>query len=176
MKKDFLIPIAVLTGICFVIAAALAVTNRVTEPVIAAAAAERAMAARREILPDALEFEPMPLDGAPASVKEAYRATNHAGYVFMLTAKGYSGDIDMICGISEAGKVISARVLQQTETKGLGTQIADAAFGDQFAGKDAALRDVSAITGATISSTAYINAIKDAFTAFELMREGSGNE
>ena len=59
------------------------------------------------------------------------------------------------------------------ETPGLGSKTADAPFYDQFAGQDESLSGVSAITGATISSTAYIGAIRDAFTAFQLVKEAA---
>ena len=57
VKKDFVMPIAVLTIICLVITALLALTNSATEPVIRQSALERAEAARAEIIPDADGFE-----------------------------------------------------------------------------------------------------------------------
>lgn len=51
MKKDIVAPIVVLTGICIFIAAILGLTNSVTFPIIEAAAAERAEAARLETIP-----------------------------------------------------------------------------------------------------------------------------
>ena len=55
----------------------------------------------------------------------------------------------------------------------LGSRIAEPFFEEQFDGADASLSGVEAITGATISSSAYINAVRDAFTAFELVKEAS---
>jgi electron transport complex protein RnfG len=169
MKKDYIEPIASLTLICFVIAAALAATNSLTEPVIAVAAAERAATMRQEILPEATGFEPIPLEGMPGSVREAYRSTNHVGYVFILCVSGYGSDIEIICGINEAGDIIAASVLRHAETKGIGTKIEAPSFSDQFIGMDQTMSGVSAITGATISSRAYINALADAFVAFGLV-------
>ena len=166
MKKDFVAPIVVLTLICLVISAALAVTNSFTEPVIVAAAAERAIQARLDIIPEADAFEPLSIDGMPAHIKEAYHTTNSVGYIFVMAINGYGGDIEIICGISEEGKIITSMVLQHNETKGLGARVADAAFRVQFDGKDRALDGVSAISGASISSKAYISAIEDAFEAF----------
>lgn len=170
MKKDFVLPILALTLICLLISAALAFTNSFTAPVIEKAAAERAEAARSEVIPAADSFELITVDGLPATVKEVYKTTNNVGYIFMLTAAGYGGDISIICGIAPDGSIIATKTLQQTETKGLGTKITEEPFAGQFPGKDASLSGVDAITGATISSKAYINAIKDAFTAYDIVK------
>jgi electron transport complex protein RnfG len=85
MKKEFVTPILVLTLICLFISAALAITNHFTEPVIAKAAACREEAARCEVVPGAGSFELLQADGLPATVKEVYKASNGAGYVFVLT-------------------------------------------------------------------------------------------
>jgi electron transport complex protein RnfG len=170
MKKDFVLPIVALTLICLIISAALAFTNSFTEPVIAKAAAERAEAARSEVIPGAAGFELMQVDGLPATVKEVYRTTNNVGYVFMITASGYGGDIKLICGIDTDGKLIMTKTLAQAETKGMGSKITEDAFAGQFPGKDSTLEGVDAIAGATISSKAYIGAVKDAFTAFERVK------
>ena len=174
MKKDSIIPIVVLTLICLFISAALAITNSFTEPVITTAATERAALARLEIIPDAAGFELLNCDGLPATVGEAYRATNGAGYIFMVTVDGYGGDIGIICGVTEDGRIITTRVLLHNETKGIGAKVAEQAFGDQFAGMSGEMQDVSAISGATISSKAYVMAIRDALTAFEIVRGAGG--
>ncbi len=170
MKKDFVLPIVVLTLMCLFISAALAVTNNFTEPVITKAAAERAEAARSEVIASAEGFELMTVDGLPKTVTEVYKTTNNVGFIFMLTAGGYGGEIDIICGLGPDGKIIATKTLALTETKGLGTKITEEPFAGQFPGKDAALDGVDAITGATISSKAYIGAIKDAFAAYEIVK------
>ena len=163
-------PILVLTLICLVISGALAFTNSVTEPVISGAAAEREEEARYEMIPEAENFEILVFEGLPASIRNVYRSTNNVGYVFMITTSGYGGDIKIMCGIAPDGRLIGSRAIEQTETKGLGARIAEAPFASQFDGKDSKLEGVVAITGATISSTAYINAIKDAFAAYEIIK------
>ena len=170
MKKDFVLPIVVLTLICLVISAALAVTNSFTEPVIAKAAAERAEQARSEVIPDATGFELLTVDGLPATVTEVYGTTNNVGYVFMLSTTGYGGEMRLICAIGPDGKLLATKTLAQSETKGMGSRITEDGFAGQFPGKDAALEGVDAISGATISSKAYIGAVKDAFAAYELVR------
>jgi electron transport complex protein RnfG len=166
--------IIVLTAICLVISAVLAVVNDVTSPVIAQAAAERAEEARREVLPEAESFELISVEGIPASVTEVYKATNEVGYIFMLTAKGYGGDMNLICAIGNDGRIVACKTLSHSETAGLGSKTAGDEYRSQYIGQDSTLSGVSAVSGATISSTAYYNAVKDAFAAFELVTGQEG--
>jgi electron transport complex protein RnfG len=169
ITKDFLKPILALTIICLVVSGALALMNNVTRPIVTAAAAARAEAAMNSIIPGALGFTPIGTDGFPASVREAYRETGGAGYIFIVFVNGYGGEIKIICGIAPDGRMIHSSTVAQTETKGLGSIIADPWFEDQFDGKDSSLEGISTVTGATISTRAFINGIKDAFEAFEIM-------
>ena len=167
MKNDFVKPVLILALICLLVSGALAATNSVTQPLIESAAAERVETAKREAIPGAEGFE-LILDGAfPSSVKEAYKTTNNVGYIFMVTTTGFGGDIDIMCGIGIDGKLISSITLQHAETKGLGSKIADEPYASQYVGADRGLDGIAAITGATISSNAYMTAIRDAFEAFE---------
>lgn len=170
-RKEFFKPIAVLVTICLVISAALAFTNNMTAPVIQAEKQAEATAARQEVLPEADGFEEMTLTGLPETVTAVYKASNGVGYVFMLTAKGYGGDMELICAIGSDGKLVNCETLSHSETSGLGSKTADEPFRSQFVGKDSSLDGVDTISGATISSKAYIGAIRDAFTAYELVKE-----
>ena len=173
VKNDFVMPIVVLTVICLVITALLALTNSATQPVIEKAALERAEAARAEIIPEADGFELMEVDNLPGSVTEIYRTTNDTGYVFMLTTMGYGGEMDLILGMDNDGKIIDVKTLKHSETKGMGSKTAEEPFRSQFRGADASLEGVDAITGATISSKAYIGAVADAFAAYEMITGGA---
>ena len=171
MRKDFILPIVVLSLICLFVAGALAVSNNFTEPVITAAAAERAERARRSIMPDAEEFELMEVSGLPRRVFEVYRTTNNIGYIFMIRTSGYGGEIRLMCGIDMDGKVIGTATLAQTETKGLGTPIFEEPHAGQYRGRDRnGIEGVAAISGATITSDAFKNGIRDAFTAYEIVK------
>jgi electron transport complex protein RnfG len=141
--------------------------------VIESAARERATAARRDVLPEADEFEPAEFGDAeaPASVTEAYRALNGAGYVFTSRASGYNGDIVIIVGIDAGGLIAAVKTLSHSETEGVGARITEPSFERQFSGLAyAGVDGVDAITGATISSKAYKSAVSDAFVAHELVR------
>ena len=169
MKDDFVMPILVLTLICLLVSAALSVTNNVTAPIITTAEAGRAEAARYEMIPEADDFEGIVAEGLPATIREAYKSTNDVGYVFMVTAKGYGGDMVIICAIDADGKMIRCHALEISETKGLGSKVSEAPFEDQFIGIDSRLEGISGITGATISTNAYLGAIRDAFAAFGIV-------
>ena len=174
ITKHFIQPIVVLMAICLVISTALAFTNDVTAPVIEKAAAEKAEAARKDVLPDADSFELMQLSGLPETVTEVYQAANGSGYVFMLTAKGYGGDMNLICGMDADGNIIACKTLSHSETSGLGSKVADDGYRNQYTGVNTdTLGNVQAISGATISSNAYKNAVGDAFAAYELAKEAA---
>lgn len=172
--SDFVLPIGVLLLICIVASALLAYTNSVTAPIIAAAEEEAARQARIAVLPEADDFEEIQVDGLPETVTGVYEATNGVGYVFMLTADGYGGrdTLSITCGIDSEGKITDTQVLSHEETVGLGSKITGDDFRSQFVGKDASLEGVDIISGATFSSNYYINAIRDAFTAYDLVKEG----
>ena len=175
MWSTFFAPIVILTVICIVISAALAFTNDLTAPVIEEATARLNEQARKEVLPEADGFEKMDVEGLPETITEVYQATNGAGYVFMITSDGYGGKdtMNLICGIDADGVIVSCKVLSHKETAGLGSKVAEDTFSGQFTGKDANLDGVEAISGATRSSEYYINAIKDCFSAYALVKEAA---
>lgn len=165
-------PILVLTLICLVITAALAVTDHVTAPIIAET--ERAVAeqGRKDVLPLADGFELLDISGLPDTVTEVYRSTNDVGYVFMITCNGYGGKdtMNLVCGINTTGHISAVKVLSHKETAGLGSKITEPKFYTQFEGKDSSLRGIEFISGATRSSTYFTNAVRDAFTAYDLAK------
>ena len=175
MKKSFneiIKPVLVLVCICLVVTALLAYINSVTSPIIAKAEEEKTRQAMTEVLSEADSFEKLEIENLPERVTEAYSATNGAGYVFMLTTKGYGGDMKLICGMDADGVIEQCKTLSHAETSGLGSKTAEDPYRNQYCGKSAeTLGEVDAITGATISSTAYKNAIEDAFKAYDMVKE-----
>ena len=85
--KETLKPIFVLTGICLIVAVLLAATNGITAPIIAANAEATAQQTRLELLPEADNFEVVPVEAE--GVTEAARAENGAGWVITAQAQGY---------------------------------------------------------------------------------------
>ena len=175
MKKSFneiIKPVLVLVCICLVVTALLAYINSVTSPIIAKAEEEKTRQAMTEVLSEADSFEKLEIENLPERVTEAYSATNGAGYVFMLTTKGYGGDMKLICGMDADGVIEQCKTLSHAETSGLGSKTAEDPYRNQYCKKSAeTLGEVDAITGATISSNAYKNAIEDAFKAYDIVTE-----
>ena len=175
MKKSFneiIKPVLVLVCICLVVTALLAYINSVTSPIIAKAEEEKTQQAMTEVLSEADSFEKLEIGNLPERVTEAYSATNGAGYVFMLTTKGYGGDMKLICGMDADGVIEQCKTLSHAETSGLGSKTAEDPYRNQYCKKSAeTLGEVDAITGATISSNAYKNAIEDAFKAYDMVKE-----
>ena len=168
--KDIVKPIAVLAAICLVVTALLAYINSVTSPIIAEADAKAEAKAQQEVLTEADGFEEITDVTLPDGVTKAVRATNGTGYVFSLKTKGYGGDINLICGVKSDGSIESVQTLNHSETSGIGSRVVDndSGYSKNYEGKTAADYDtVDAVTGATISSKAYKNAMKTAFEAYD---------
>ena len=168
--KDIVKPIAVLAAICLVVTALLAYINSVTSPIIAEADAKAEAKAQQEVLTEADGFEEITDVTLPDGVTKAVRAPNGTGYVFSLKTKGYGGDINLICGVKSDGSIESVQTLNHSETSGIGSRVVDndSGYSKNYEGKTAADYDtVDAVTGATISSKAYKNAMKTAFEAYD---------
>jgi len=176
IKKDFILPIIVLSFVCLFVSAALAVVNSITSPVIIRADAERAAAARKELIPEADEFEIVRADGLPRSVTEVYKATNDTGFIFAVSVAAYGREpIRLLCGVDPYGRIIRAAVLAHSETQGLGTPIFEEPHAGQYWGRDAVgIEEIAAISGATITSIAFKKAMRDALTAFEIVTASMG--
>ncbi|MCL2442229.1 MAG: FMN-binding protein [Treponema sp.] len=176
IKKDFIIPIIVLSLICLFVSGALAIVNYYTNPVIKTAAKQREDNAMKEIIPQADEFIPLDINKIrlendfPKTVTSIYETSNNAGYIFLVTTPGYGGDIIIICGITPEGKIIKTAVLEHNETQGLGTPIFDHPHAGQYWGiNKTGIESIDVISGATITSNAYKNGIRDALTAFDIL-------
>jgi len=96
-----------------------------------------------------------------------YEDGEKAGYAFTAAGGGYGGNIDILVGLDSGFEIKGISILSQTETPGLGARITESSFTDQFKGLSAdsiALRseggNIDAITGATISSRAVVEAIQ----------------
>ena len=166
--KELAIPTLVLTIICAVTTAALAFTYNFTKPYIEKAAASAADSARIELLPEGDSFTQITDENVTGieGLVEAYQADNGAGYVFTTVAKGYGGDMFVMTGISSEGKITNVKLMDNNETPGLGSRVGEAAHTSQFVGKDSTLDGVVAVSGATISSTAFKSAVNIAFQAY----------
>lgn len=102
---------------------------------------------------------------------------NPLGYVFKVTTKeGYGGDISFAVGIRNDGTVNGISILEINETAGLGMN-AEKVLKPQFANKSVksfaytktgavAENEVDAISGATITTNAFVKGVNCALTYF----------
>ena len=160
----------VLFAICAVMAILLALTNSITAPIIKQNQDAAANEALLEVMPEGEGFEKMDLSSyeLPATVTEVYKEKN-GGYVVTLTTTGYGSGFVIMCGVSADGTVTGTVCLASTETLGH-----EKTFGANFVGKDAAGVDaVDTISGATKTTRAYKNAVKDALNTAIILGGGS---
>ena len=159
-----------LTAICAAISLLLALTNSITAPIIEENASAAANEALLVVYPDGGDFTQIDLTGKelPATVTDAYSASN-GGYVIKLLTSGYGANMVLMCGIDGAGTVTGATCLSSSETLGY-----EKTYGDSVTGKTVADIDaVETISGATMTTSGYKNAVKDALNATIILDGGS---
>ena len=160
----------VLFAICAVMAILLALTNSITAPIIKQNQDAAANEALLEVMPEGEGFEKMDLSSyeLPATVTEVYKEAK-GGYVVTLTTTGYGSGFVIMCGVSADGTVTGTVCLASTETLGH-----EKTFGANFVGKDASGVDATdTISGATKTTRAYKNAVKDALNTAIILGGGS---
>ena len=182
--KTIGIPTIKLLVIAAVITTLLFLTNNTTEAKIAQNQADANVASRKEVLPDADDFDEktVNVDGVDYTY---YEAKNGAGYVFSGSNKGYGGAVVAMVGISSDGKVVGVKVTEASdETPGLGAKwvasgderraqfIGDIPEGGSFAVKKDG-GDIQAVAGATITSRAVTHDVNDAIAQYNAVVGGA---
>lgn len=186
--------------ICLIIAGILALVNVATRDTIAQAETKAKVEAIKEIVPAfdnnpyeeqdtvALESEPRPLIVYPAT-----QGGQPVGYAIeTYTDAGFAGHIDIMVGFDMQSQIVGFKVLKHEETPGLGAKIQEW-FTSPAPSADL-IRDVrgldmsqasplkvskdggkvDAITAATISSRAFIDALERAYRVYQsVVGEGS---
>ena len=173
-KNDSLKSLIVLVVICLIIAIAMAAINNVTAPKIDEANKAAEQEALHTVLDNATDFEKV--EGIyPETVTAFYRDSAGNGYVAMLSVKGYdsSNPMKIAVGFDKDGNITKCHVIScNGETSGIGTKVSSDGFLNEFAGADSSMSNVDTISGATISSSAFIGAVKDAFEALKIAKGG----
>lgn len=135
------------------------------------------------LLPGSESFTLEPYAGDDANIRSVHKSEN--GFVIETCTYGYAGEITMLIGVSKDGKVVGLRVLDMSETLGLGANaLTDHEFLAQFlntagnvaiqtggedafsgatgsAGGDTEIY-VDGITGATVTSKAIARSVNSA--------------
>jgi len=104
------------------------------------------------------------------------------GYALSITAKGFGGNIVMALGLTPEGEVVDIAFTEISETAGLGMKATEPAFKDQFAGKSGTLtlvkgaasadNEISAISGASVTSNAVTGAVNAGLEFFRTVLKG----
>ncbi len=110
-----------------------------------------------------------------------YTDGNKIGYAFLATGAGYSGEISILVGLENSEAVKGIIILSNQETPGIGSRITESDFTDKFIGlniDDIALRQeggqIDGLTGATISSKAVVDAVREtAVEKVKLIEQGA---
>ena len=191
MKSTLVNMTAVLFGITLVASAGVGVVNMITEEPIALAKEAATKSALTEVLPafESTEEQTLTIDELPITVYTARNGGEVAGYaVQTMTKQGFNGVVRLMVGFTPDGEVVNVNVLEQSETPGLGTKMADegnvllgSIQGQKLenkklvGGKLAVTKDggdVDALTAATISSRAYVDAVNRAWMAYTSVATG----
>jgi electron transport complex protein RnfG len=130
-------------------------------------------------LPEADSFTPVVLaEGANAVIKdvqEASKGEDNAGYCVTVTPRGYAGPVEIVVGITNEGRLRAIRILNQSETPGLGAKSANPEFYGQYDNKEVPILKVvktaadapdqiQAISGATITSNGVTSGVNAALS------------
>lgn len=156
----------ILFTICIVVTAALAFTNYITAERIAALEQKSQKDSMYIVLP-AEEYTSLNVPSQDSS-NECYSAKNGGeiiGYIATASVNGYGGQVKVMVGVDNFNTITAVKILSAAdETPGLGMNITKKDYYNQYSGKKTNFNDdeIIAVTGATISSTAAKNAVKEA--------------
>ncbi len=156
----------VLFLICGISTGLLAFVNSLTAPVILENDKNQQLIANKEVLPEASEFFDVTKDISVGKDSSG----NIVGYAVKVSPFGYGGKINMVVGVKGDLTVSGVEILSLSETPGLGAKAQDKAFLGQFVNKDKSMElksDITAISGATITSTAVTEGVKEAISKIE---------
>ena len=188
-ESTFINMVLVLFIITLVAAAALGAVHEITKEPIAAAKLAKKLNAIKKVVPDfnnnpsdemykvglnekdTLEFYPAKKDGTLVGTA-----------IKTLTTKGFGGNVWIMVGFEPDGTIHNYSVLEHTETPGLGTKMVDWFKPTEASREKSSIinknpgtvnftvskdgGDIDAITAATISSRAFLDAIQTGYDEY----------
>jgi len=197
-KQPFRIPkpVIALTLIAAIAGVALSGVFSVTKDKIEEQEIFKQSVAYREVCPEATSFsyndkaqeilgdEGTETDGA--TIYACYVGKNDqgdlVGYALSVGAKGFGGQVIMALGLTPEGNITGINFTELKETAGLGMKADEPEFKSQFPGKSVSIdlvkgapqddNDISAITGATVTSTAVHKAVNAGLNFYETVLKG----
>ena len=186
LESNLINRVLVLTGIVIFAAVTIASVYSLTKDPIDKSQRDKQQAAIRAVLSPYDHFDSIPVEmnnGVETTkVYKAYDKNNVlvGAAVESSSNNGYKGHIDIIVGFNKKGDIVNYTVMDQNETPGLGARMVDW-FKTNHAkqsilGKNAATAhlnisadggEVDAITAATVSSRAFLFAVRNAYFEFK---------
>ena len=174
-KKFDLKPTIVLSAICVVMVALLAVVNLFTAPVIEAQKNAAANEALLVVLPEGKNFEEIDLSdkGLPENIDLAYKEAG-GGYVFRVVVTGKNPGLTIMFGIDSSGAIVGTKVIADQETDTYDATVFPKVEGTEGGYKCMTLEGFEPVlvSGATLTSKAYGEAAKLALGAFTTLTGG----
>jgi electron transport complex protein RnfG len=140
----------------------------------------------RELFSDADRFSGIPggLQSPDPAVRfeeiyEVHRGGDRIGLALRVSRGSYGGPLKALVGVNAGGTIAGVRILEHSDTPGLGANATSPSFTGQFDRKpvgDAFVvrADVEAITASTITSKAVADAVKAAGQAASRYLEAAG--
>ena len=194
ISGKFILKVAgTLTVISLITAFLLGLVNGVTKDKIAAIDAEKTRVAMSAVVPEGSEFTDaldLTADVVAAAkaqggtITELYGVTNggtEAGYVAKVSASGSQGTITMMVGIDANKAITGISVVNSSETSGIGTKVvgnepnaAGEPVLDQFIGMSGSGslvvgKNITAVSGATVSTKGINMGANAALAVAELL-------
>ena len=168
---------------------AVAAVNNLTAETILDHEQEKTWNAMQTVMPGATFFQEINIEqeGIDPCVTGIYEGTDESGtligYCVESTPNGFSDVITLVTGITKDCIVNSVAIIDASnETPGLGSRVTDDAFLSHFNGKDLHMNlvkstaknatDVSAVSGATYSSTGVYNGVLSSLRAVAIYTAG----
>ncbi len=189
-------PVIALVLIAAIAGVALSGVFSMTKDTIEEQEALQQAMAYKEVCPEATSFafsekaqEVLGEEGADvegAHINLCYVGKNDAGedvgYALSVTSKGFGGDVVMALGLNSEGVITGLTFTSISETAGLGMKATEPAFKAQFTGQSGQLTlvkgeaggdaEISAITGASVTSNAVISGVNAAMKFYEDVLKG----
>jgi len=175
---------AILFLITFICTLLLVLCNTLTKDRIAKLQLEAENSAKAEVFPGAESFENIQADGVSAAYVCKDSNGNTAGYCFKTETSGFGGPISVIVGVDINCQITGVKIIDMSETPGLGAKASESDWLSQFRDKTDSIsvvktgnakdNEINAISGATITSKAVTNGVNLALDAAKEILEKEG--
>lgn len=165
INKQQVMPAVVLTVICIAVAALLSVLNLVTRDKIADNDRQKEQAALTVVYEGGASFTEITDiadilgESSGATVTKAWY-NEQGGYVMRVVTKGYKDGLELMLGISPDGRITGITHVASSETNS-----AESKLNSFYEGKTDGSSTV--VSGSTMTSDGYKNAVNSAFAAKE---------